>query len=617
MDVTQTASATSPKAEYLAGRDRASDELATLNRRYNILAWSRLLVFAAGVAVTYFAFPFGFGIGIAVGGASLLGFLYLLKAHSEVAERRELQQRLVKIHDWEVSALEGDFSHFQDGREFVDPSHAYSYDLDLFGKSSMFQYLNRTGTMIGRMKLAEWLQKPQLDPAEIVNRQEAVVDLSQEPAWSLKFQALGMGQMESLEETQTILDWVDSPTFYSQHPWIPKARLMMPILFALTTVFWLLGSSATVVDLMGGFQFPGWVPGAIFLLNLTLVGQFIQTTNSQQNLIGQKSRLMGKFASMLGQIETRNFESKRMKDYQEDLKATGQTASDAIHQLSEWTYQLDQRLNMIAGILLNGVMLWDFHWMMKLEGWRTEYRSHVHEWTRIIAETDALMSFGRYRYNRPDLTFPIVENGAFHMDAEALGHPLIDPTSRIDNDVTFGKPGEFLVVTGANMAGKSTFLRTVGVNLIVAMAGGPVVAGKFTFAPVDMITSIRTTDSLSDHESYFYAELKQLKKIIDKLDAEGTAFVIVDEMLRGTNSRDKQTGSWRFIERLISKQAVGMVATHDLALGKLMDEYPGQVFNKRFEVDITDGKLTFDYKLRDGISQNLNATFLMEQMGIM
>ena len=203
------------------------------------------------------------------------------------------------------------------------------------------------------------------------------------------------------------------------------------------------------------------------------------------------------------------------------------------------------------------------------------------------------------------------------MDAIELGHPLLDPSTRIDNDMNLAKPGEFLIITGANMAGKSTFLRTVGVNLILAMNGAVTCAKSFKFAPIEMLTSVRATDSLQDHESYFYAELKRLKMLIDKLKEGKPIFIIVDEMLRGTNSRDKQEGSRQFIMQLMELKGVGMIATHDLSLGTLQDEFPDYAKNKRFEVDITDGHLSFDYKLRDGISQNLNATFLMKKMGIM
>ncbi|MEM6804719.1 MAG: hypothetical protein AAF696_25200, partial [Bacteroidota bacterium] len=273
--------------------------------------------------------------------------------------------------------------------------------------------------------------------------------------------------------------------------------------------------------------------------------------------------------------------------------------------------------NAFAGILLNGTVLWDIKYMIRLEKWREAHREELSLWFEVIGKWDALLSWARFSYNHPDFVLPEILEGDFKMEAEGLGHPLLDPKTRVDNDMTLAKPGEFLIITGANMAGKSTFLRTVGVNLILAMNGAVTCAQNLRCSPIEMLTSVRATDSLQDHESYFYAELKRLKILIDKLREGKPIFIIVDEMLRGTNSRDKQEGSRQFIKQLIELKGVGMIATHDLSLGSLQDEFPDFARNKRFEVDITDEQLSFDYKLRDGISQNLNATFLMKQMGIM
>jgi DNA mismatch repair ATPase MutS len=298
------------------------------------------------------------------------------------------------------------------------------------------------------------------------------------------------------------------------------------------------------------------------------------------------------------------------------LTVASEPSSEIIRHLGELAGLLDQRLNILVGLFLNGMILWDIKYLLRLEKWKRQYAEYLLPWLDMMGEWDALQSLGRYAFNYPEHVYPQVKEGEFHLIAKELGHPLLKPGVRVCNDMALHKTGEFLIITGANMAGKSTFLRTVGSNLILASCGAPVCAQSYSFVPIPLITSIRAHDSLEDNESYFYAELKQLKKVIDQLD-QGPAFVIVDEMLRGTNSRDKQTGSRKFIEQLIRKKGVGMIATHDLALGTLADDYPDYAFNKRFEVDITDDQLTFDYKLRDGISQNLNATFLMEQMGIM
>jgi DNA mismatch repair ATPase MutS len=327
--------------------------------------------------------------------------------------------------------------------------------------------------------------------------------------------------------------------------------------------------------------------------------------------------MLNKYAALLKEIEAKSFESELLQSEQDRLKRRGKLASEAIADLGQLTYMLDQRLNAFAGLLLNGMVLWDIKYMVRLEKWRENHKEELPVWLDVIGKWDALLSWARFRYNHPSFVLPEVSEGEFLMEAKGLGHPLLDPATRVDNDMTLAKPGEFLIITGANMAGKSTFLRTVGVNLVLAMNGSVVCAQNFRFRPIELLTSVRATDSLQDHESYFYAELKRLKMLIDKLREGKPVFIIVDEMLRGTNSRDKQEGSRQFIKQLIQLKGVGMIATHDLSLGTLQDEFPGFARNKRFEVDITDEQLSFDYKLRDGISQNLNATFLMKQMGIM
>jgi DNA mismatch repair ATPase MutS len=229
---------------------------------------------------------------------------------------------------------------------------------------------------------------------------------------------------------------------------------------------------------------------------------------------------------------------------------------------------------------------------------------------------ETLNSLANLAYNRPDLTWPVIREGRFSLEMRNCGHPLIHPGKRVDNSLTFNEEGQIYLVTGANMAGKSTLLRMVGVNMVLAMAGGPVCAEYLSLVPVFIHTSVRTNDSLGDNESYFYAELKKLAGIINRLELGDPLFIIIDEMLKGTNSRDKHAGSAALIRRLISMKTSGLVATHDVELGQLEAEYPDQLVTRCFEVIIDNGQLGFDYRLRPGVSKNLNATFLMQKMGI-
>lgn len=605
-----------PQAYYQKALTALQNQYQLLNRRYNRVSTLRGIVFLLGVALAYFLFQWNFGAGMLASIAALFGFLYLIKHHTEISDQRSHLQRLVEVHERELRALAHDFQDFDEGKDFVDPDHAYSYDLDIFGRASLFQFLNRSGSLDGRTRLARYLQTPPLSAVLIQSLQAAIQDLGRTPDWLLRFEAIGRGTEESGQERKQLQAWLSEPWHFTNSRLYPVLLRLLPTLFFGALAFWLIPDLPPLQAALGALQAPGWVPGLLFLLNLGVVGRHLKLTAKQQLQVGKQSRVLKAYARLLGEMEDRSSEADYLRKEQEALKVSGEPASAVIHHLGELAGLLDQRLNIVVGLFLNGMLLWDLRYMLKLEKWRRQNGPKLLPWLDLIAEWDALASLGRYAYNHPDYLYPSLGEGEFHLVATELGHPLLRAATRVCNDMALHKSGEFLIVTGANMAGKSTFLRTVGTNLILAHCGAPVCARTYSFVPIPMITSIRAHDSLEDNESYFYAELKQLKKIIDKLD-EGPAFVIVDEMLRGTNSHDKQTGSRKFIEQLIQKKGVGMIATHDLALGELAEAYPDYAFNKRFEVDITDGHLTFDYKLQDGVSQNLNATFLMEQMGIM
>ncbi|MEO0471845.1 MAG: hypothetical protein AAF206_19625 [Bacteroidota bacterium] len=606
-----------PTDQYQLFLQQYQDALNESKGRYNFLSYARLGVFVLFVALAVFVFRIDFFLGMLVSVVGLGIFLYLVKQHVEVAAKRAHLQRLIGIAELEQKALAGDRSDFSDGKSFINSQHAYSFDLDIFGRASIFQAINRTATVKGKEKLAAWLQAPFQDQSSILRQQEAIQDWSQQLGANLDFEATGAGLEEKGTEWDALTEWLADPVFFKTHPLYPKLLWILPGLFVVALLAWIIPDIPALRESLVDVRISGLVPTAVFFLNLIVIGPHLKRTGRQQAQLGKKSNILRTYARLLKRIEDAEVKSERLASLQKRLIHHGEKASAAIERLGDLTYYLDQRLNPFAGVLLNGMMLWDIRCQYRLEVWKESHREALVDWLEVMQEWDALNSLARYAANHPAFVYPKVEKGPFHLHADALGHPLLNPTTRVDNDVMLNKPGEFLVITGANMAGKSTFLRTVGVNLILAMCGVPVCAKEFRFSPIEMITSVRATDSLDDNESYFYAELKQLKAIIDKLKQGKPVFIIVDEMLRGTNSKDKQTGSIKFIEQLIQLKGVGLIATHDLALGNLADQYPEYAFNKRFEVDIYDDHLDFDYKLKDGISQNLNATFLMQKMGIM
>ena len=364
----------------------------------------------------------------------------------------------------------------------------------------------------------------------------------------------------------------------------------------------------------------GYAGFGLFILFLlvpfAIVGRKINTINTLQNQLSKKTEILAKYSDMFGMIEKESFESDLLNKQKSIISASPKSTQNAIKKLSETLAAFDYRLNLLVGIILNIFFLWDILQCIRLEKWKHTYGNEMTSAFEALFTFDELNSLAGFAFSRTKSVFPVFSNEEFVLEANDTKHPFISEKNNVGNEISINGWGKFQIITGANMAGKSTYLRTVGINMVLAMTGAPVLAKSFVLKPIDIFTVIKTTDSLQDGESYFFAELKRLKEIINTLEKDSKLFIILDEILRGTNSRDKHNGSEGLVKQLIKLNASGIIATHDLALGKLEKTFPEQVTNKRFEVEIKNNELVFDYKLKDGISQNLNATFLMKKMGI-
>ena len=274
---------------------------------------------------------------------------------------------------------------------------------------------------------------------------------------------------------------------------------------------------------------------------------------------------------------------------------------------------LDQRNNAFFAILANGFILWDLRYAYRVEQWIMKNETHMEKWFEAVVEFDALNSMANYAFNHPAFTFPEIHSGNSVIKADELGHPLLPDNRRICNDIGIND-GNFFIITGANMAGKSTFLRTVALSVVMSNMGMPVCARNYKYRPIKLISSMRTSDSLKDDESYFFSELKRLKYIVDQIQKD-TYFIILDEILKGTNSKDKAEGSQQFVERLVASHSTGLIATHDLSLCAISQKF-SEVKNYFFEAQIIKDELYFDYRFKSGVCQNMNASFLLKKMGI-
>jgi len=351
----------------------------------------------------------------------------------------------------------------------------------------------------------------------------------------------------------------------------------------------------------------------IFIANLMTVGKSLKRIQSEIAQADNIDKIIKQYSLLVQKIESETFQSKKLKDLQQQLVIKNTTASIHLKQLSELFSRMDTISNLVAATLFNGTFLFHLHVLKALLKWKENYSEELEKWIAIIGEFEALNSLANLAYNNPDFIFPEI-NTEYKIGFKDLGHPLLNPATRVGNDTHF-YPQSFMILTGSNMSGKSTFLRSLGVNMVLGGIGSVVCASEASIHPLPVLVSMRLSDSLADSESYFFAEIKRLKQIMDALE-EQPAFVLLDEILRGTNSDDKRNGTIEVVKKVIAKKAIGAIATHDIEVCLTTNQYPDILTNQCFEVEIQNNELHFDYKLRSGICQNKSATFLMQKMGV-
>lgn len=532
---------------------------------------------------------------------SIVLFLFLMKYHNRLFLKKRYCELLVQNAENELKGIEYDFSAFDGAAEKTDANHSYSLDLDLFGSHSFFQSINRTTTSFGKNKLADTLLEPFENKTDIIAHQQAVSELANNPRLLNHFRATGqMSEAEDLNIHYFSQQFMQTKLL-SKSSW-RYFIYIAPLMFILSIIL----CSLQLIPLS--------VLGLCWTLFFSLSLAPLKDIRLKMNLFEKKIDVLQTYSSIFKIIESEEFKSPLLVAIQDKIKK-GENASLAIHRLRAYSNNLDQSSNVLGLLILNPVFFWNVIYSIKIEKWITQHKDDIICWLKVLADFDSLTSFAIYAYNHPDYIYPEVSE-TYMLEGKDLGHPMLNRKVCVRNDVTITKFPFFLVVTGANMAGKSTYLRTVGINLMLACAGAPVCATSLKFYPYRLVTNLRTSDSLADNESYFFAELKRLKMIIDRLQSGEPLFIILDEILKGTNSEDKQKGSIALMKQLVSLQGNGIIATHDLVLGNLEKEFPEAIKNYRFEADIKDEHLSFTYKMREGVAQNMNASFLMKKMGI-
>ncbi|RAJ85788.1 MutS-like protein [Chitinophaga dinghuensis] len=569
--------------------------------RTSLYAWLRLLTFIVTVwGILQFLRLHYDLLWLAVAAVGLVGFLALLKRHIKSQDRLELLKALLDLNEKEYTLITTNKALFEDGNRYVDERHDFTSDLDVFGASSIYQHINRTGTISGSNLLADRLKSPHQDIALIKDTQEALKVLSPELEFRQMLTATATLAKEEGQDKKELNLWLQMPLEFLGNKFYEVARWVLPVL---------------IIAAIFVYAFTGSYVWALIVLtiNWLVLMSAQKKVLAQHGLMAHKSLILGKFDTILQVVRDAKFGHARLLQEQQQ---TALSAGTALHKLARISGALDQRLNLIVAVVLNSLLMYDLHCMVKLEKWKVSHRDDLPKWLDVVAQMEVWNSLATFAYNHSSYSYPVPQEGRLILEATALGHPLIPESECVKNDGSIGRKGDFLIITGSNMSGKSTFLRSVGSNLLLAMCGAPVCADAFVFTPMYIMTSMRIKDSIASHTSYFQAELLRLQHIIQGLKKGKKVFVLLDEILKGTNSEDKLSGSRSLIEHFTQYTCLGMVATHDLELGHLEDTYPERIRNYCFESTIQDDHLYFDYRIREGVARNKNATFLMKQMQI-
>lgn len=570
----------------------------------------RLATVAAGLVAGVFLYrAVGTLAGLAVGGLTLVLFAYFALRHMRVQRQLGYSAVLRELNHKGLERAAGRWTSFPDtGAEFKDDEHPFASDLDLFGQASFFQWLNSTHTELGRQALARLLQRPAQDCAEIRARQEAAAELARALPWRQRFEAEGQLAAGKLAPTEPLLQWARAshPSYLT-----PAVKLGVWLLPAITI-------SLLVAYLAAG-AVPWQAPAAFAVIQLLLLRVGGNERGGVLTMVYRQEAQLKSYSAMLEHLERKRFASTWLRERQASLRnGAGQPAYEQIRHLSQIAERIANRENAIF-IFVNILILWDYHCMIALERWKRDSGPLLGAWLEVLAEVEALASLAHIGFEHPDWTRPTVvealaPGGEHGLAATGMGHPLIT-RNRVDNDFELTLPTQVTVITGSNMSGKSTFLRTVGANLVLAYAGAPVCAAAFSCSRMSLWTCMRVADNLEQSISSFYAEILRIKRIVEAAK-KGRVFFLLDEIFKGTNSLDRHQGAKALIAHLQRDGALGLISTHDLELGDLERGSGVRIRNFHFREYYEGQQLRFDYKLRRGVSTTRNALYLIKLAGI-
>lgn len=568
-------------------------------KQLSLLSVARLILFAGFAWLLVVTFRNGYhGYYLISSLVCLIFFFICVYRTAIVRKENKFLQQLLLINENEINLFHGKPSSLSNGSVYA-LSKGFTVDLNVFGSHSLYHLLNRTGSITGKQQLARRLSDPFMEPAPIVNYQECVHELSGhiEFRQTLLAHALLLEEEEALPQLQT---GISDGSF----------EILQKGVWRWLSLCWpVAGIIITLYSIWRNHYAPML---AFMILGLLLLTLILKKINLLYYHISKRSYLYSQYAKCFRLINAEKFSHPYLLQKQEAIKH----AERAFHKLSKLTGLFDLRLSMFS-LFINGLFLFDLICAKAYIQWNRQYQAHSKNWFDTLGEMEVLNSLATFHYNHPSFIFPQPADEQLFIKAVSLGHPLMNTEAAVLNDLSIGNPEKLHLITGSNMSGKSTFLRTVGLNMILAQSGAPVFASTFFFRPVRLLTSFHHIDSLEESTSYFYAELKCLQSIIESLTRPVPALVLLDEVMRGTNSKDKHDGTALLIKKIITYQhCLALIASHDIELGALAEADPGAIGNFCFETDLSENGLTFDFIMRKGVAQTKNATYLMQQMGI-
>ncbi len=598
----------SPGQIYERRKIKYSSLLQRQQKYLHKLGNYRLLIFSAGLILAIWLYIKGFlwlSILALIVAAGI--FAWLLTRFDRVKKRCLFTRTMIEVNERAMQRISGKWTDFSDtGEDFLDSDHPYAPDLDIFGKGSLFQWLNACQTRLGRKNLADTLCSPLTDIDEIVCQQEAVAELAENIYWRQRFEAEGQITVEAKDEhnAEDLIDWANDRKDLYCRKWL---RILTVVLPAVTIL--------TMTAAFGFNSMSGIVPVVLILIQIILLfWRRRERTESLGLVYGYRVNIKA-YRGMLKHLESQRFKSAGLRQIQKELQDEQRSAAwQQIDELDKLTDSAANRYNLFY-ILFNILFLWDYQVMIRLEKWKQSSGRQLAGWLNALGKMEMMSSLAQIGFENREWVLPELTTEDNYFSARQIGHPLITE-GRVCNDLQFAPGTQVLMITGSNMSGKSTLLRTVGINMLLAYLGTPVCAEYMRCSLQEIHSSMRTSDNLEKNYSSFYAELLRIKTIVDAVNAGHKVFFLLDEIFKGTNSYDRHIGAKALIKQLIEGGAMGMVSTHDLELADLETEEAGKVANYNFCEYYSNDQIFFDYKLRKGVSTTRNALPLLKMMGI-